>query len=163
MTGKRGCGSRNKTPFVAAVETHNGNPMKIHLRRVAGFRKVCIKQYAQNSLQPGSIVYSDGLRCFYALEDNGCDHIPAVTSGGKPNPYQRTFKWGNTIPGNLKNSLTSTFHTVREKHTPRYLAEFENRFHRRFDLESMIQRFLYVSLRTPPMPHSLLKMAEVYE
>jgi hypothetical protein len=60
MTGKRGCGSRNKTPFVAAVETHNGNPMKIHLRRVAGFRKVCIKQYAQNSLQPGSIIYSDG-------------------------------------------------------------------------------------------------------
>lgn len=160
--GKRGRGSLNKIPFVAAVETQDGNPMKIQLRRVAGFRKACIKQYAKSSLQSGSIVYSDGLQCFNALEDNGCHHIPIITGGGRPNPYQRTFKWVNTTLGNVKNSLTGTFHAVREKHAPRYLAEFEYRFNRRFDLESMIYRLLYVSLRTPPMPYRLLKMAEVY-
>ncbi|MEA1888331.1 MAG: IS1595 family transposase, partial [Pseudomonadota bacterium] len=36
------------------------------------------------------------------------------------------------------------------------------RFNRRFDLPAMIDRLLYVSLRTPPMPYRLLKMAEVY-
>ncbi len=41
--------------------------------------------------------------------------------------------------------------------------EFEYRFNRRVDLEFMIQRLVYISLRTLPMPYKLLKMAEVYE
>lgn len=34
----------------------------------------------------------------------------------------------------------------------RYLAEFQYRFNRRFDLRSLIPRLAYVALRTPPMP-----------
>ncbi len=130
--------------------------------RVAGFRKSCIKEYAQNHILAGSIVYSDGLACFRALEASGCHHIPVVTEGGRPSPYQVTFKWVNTILGNVKNALTGTFHAVREKHAPRYLAEFEYRFNRRFDLPSMVDRLVYASLRTPPMPYRLLTMAEAY-
>jgi hypothetical protein len=40
--------------------------------------------------------------------------------------------------GNVKNSLLGTFHSIRVKHVPRYLAELEYRFNRRFDLPSMI-------------------------
>jgi hypothetical protein len=43
---------------------------------------------------------------------------------------------------------------------PRYLAEFEYRFNRRYDLAAMIPRFGYVAARTPPMPYRLLKLAE---
>ena len=160
--GKRGRGSRNKIPFIAAVETQDGNPMKIHLRRVKGFRKACIKAYAKQSLRPGSLVFSDGLNCFTGIEAAGCHHIPIPTGGGRPSPYQYTFKWVNTMLGNVKNALTGTFHAVREKHAPRYLAEFEYRFNRRFDLPAMIDRLIYAGLRTPPMPYRLLKMAEVY-
>ena len=160
--GKRGRGSRNKVPFVAAVETQDGYPMKIQLRRIAGFRKASIKRYAQDNIAPGAIVYSDGLHCFRAFDESGYHHIPIVSGGGRPGAYQSTFKWVNTVLGNVKNSLTGTFHAVREKHAPRYLAEFEYRFNRRFDLAAMIDRLLFVSLRTPPMPYRLLKMAEVY-
>ena len=48
------------------------------------------------------------------------------------------------------------------KHVPRYLAEFEYRFNRRYRLETMIDRLAYVSLRTAPMPYRLLKLADVY-
>jgi hypothetical protein len=41
---------------------------------------------------------------------------------------------------------------------PRYLAEFEYRFNRRYDLTSIIPRL--ASVRTAPMPYSLLKLAE---
>ena len=109
-----------------------------------------------------TIVYSDGLHCFRGLEQSGCHHIPIVTGGGRPGRYQSTFKWVNTALGNVKNALTGTFLAVTEKHAPRYLAEFEYRFNRRFDLAAMIDRLLFVSLRTPPMPYRLLKMAEVY-
>jgi hypothetical protein len=58
--------------------------------------------------------------------------------------------------------LRGTFHAVREKHAPRYLAEFEYRFNRRFDLPSMIPRLVYVAAKTPPMPYRLITLAEPY-
>ncbi len=45
-------------------------------------------------------------------------------------------------------------------HVARYLAEFQCRFIRRHDLAGMLSRLGYVSLRTPPMPYKLLKLAE---
>ena len=161
--GKRGRVSRNKIPFVAAVETtQDGRPMKVHLRRVSGFRKMEIARYAKNSLQTGSTVFSDGLFCFRAVAQADCTHVSVVTGGGRRSAQLSTFKWVNTLLGNVKNALLGTFHAIREKHVPRYLAEFEYRFNRRFDLASMIERLIYVSLRTPPMPYRLLRLAEVY-
>ena len=82
--GKRGRGSRNKIPFVAAVETtQDGRPLKIHLRRVRGFRSAEIARYAKTSLAAGSTVFSDGLYCFRAVTDAGCDHVAIVTGGWK--------------------------------------------------------------------------------
>ena len=47
MPGKRGRGAHHKTPFIAAVETtQDGRPMKVHLRRVGGFRQREIARYA---------------------------------------------------------------------------------------------------------------------
>ncbi len=58
--------------------------------------------------------------------------------------------------------MVGTYRAVQAKHVPRYLAEFEYRFNRRYQLETMINRLAYVSLRTPPMPYQLLKLADVY-
>ena len=161
--GKRGRGSRNKVPFVAAVETtEDGRPQYMHLRRVAGFRRTAIVKYAETSLVPGSVIFSDGLFCFRAVKDAGCDHVAIVTGGGRKSAQLSMFKWVNTILGNVKNSLLGTFHAIREKHVPRYLAEFEYRFNRRFNLPLMIDQLLFVALRTPPMPYRFLRMAEVY-
>lgn len=46
------------------------------------------------------------------------------------------------------------------QHLPRFLAEIRYRFNRRFDLAAMLPRLGWATLRTPPMPHHLLKMAE---
>jgi hypothetical protein len=58
--------------------------------------------------------------------------------------------------------ITGTYHAIRGEHAPRYLAEFEYRFNRRYDLSAMIPPFLTVAAQTPPMPCRLLKMAEAY-
>ena len=70
------------------------------------------------------------------------------------------FKWVNTTIGNIKNSIRGTYHAIRPKHVPRYLAQFEYRFNRRYRLEDMITRLAWVALRTPAMPYRLLKLAE---
>lgn len=72
------------------------------------------------------------------------------------------FNWVNTLLGNVKNVITGTDHAIREQHVPRYLAEFEYRFNRRYDLKAMMPRFLTAAARTPPMPYRLLRLAEHY-
>ncbi len=162
QAGKRGRGSRNKIPFVAAVETtRDGRPMKIQLRRVRGFRKREIARYARSCLMPGSEVFTDGLWCFSGVTTADCHHNPMVTGGGRQSVQYSCSKWVNTMLGNVKNSLLGTFHAIRDKHVSRYLAEFEYRFNRRFDLPAMIERLLFAALRAPPMPYRLLRMAEV--
>ena len=82
----------------------------------------------------------------------------SLTGGGKAAVERPEFRWVNTILGNIKNALCGTYHAVRPKYAQRYLAEFEYRFNRRFDLPDIIPRLVYVALRTPPMPERLLKL-----
>jgi hypothetical protein len=46
--------------------------------------------------------------------------------------------------------------------SPRYLAEFEYRFNRRYELREMVPRLAVVALKTSPMPYRLLKLADVH-
>jgi hypothetical protein len=45
---------------------------------------------------------------------------------------------------------------------PRYLAQFEYHFNRRYDLAAMIPRLTWAAVRTTPMSYRLLKLPEVY-
>jgi transposase-like protein/ribosomal protein L37AE/L43A len=161
--GRRGRGAAGKTPFVAAVATtHDGKPDQIILRRVVGFRKVAIGKLAHTALAPDADVVSDGLGCFSAVTGAGCTHVPVNTGSGPKAAKRPEFKWVNTVLGNIKAAMLGTYRAVRAKHVPRYLAEFEYRFNRRYQLETMIARLAYVSVRTAPMPYRLLKLADVY-
>jgi hypothetical protein len=72
------------------------------------------------------------------------------------------FKWVNTALGNIKSAIVGTYRSISSKHVPRYLAEFEYRFNRRYDLAAMIPRLTWAGVRTPPMPYRLLKLADVH-
>ena len=161
--GKRGRGAPGKTPFIAAVETTDqGKPVRIKLHRVKGFRRKEVEKFAKKSLAPGSAVVSDGLDCFTSVTKAGCSHQPIVTGSGRAAAQHSAFKWVNTVLGNVKSAITGTYRAIRAKHIPRYLAEYTYRFNRRYDLTTMIDRLLWVSLRTPPMPYRLLKLADDY-
>jgi ISXO2-like transposase domain len=113
--GKRGRGAPGKTPIIVAMETTpEGQPVRLHLRRVSGFR-----------LTPA-------------------------------------FSWVNTALGNIKTAITGTYRAIRQKHVPRYLAEFAYRFNRRYDLAAMMPRLGWAAVRTPSMPYDLLKLAEAH-
>jgi len=161
VSGKRGRGAGRKTPFIAAVETDmDKKPQRIKLSKVKGFRKEEVKNWSIQNLETGTRVVSDGLACFNAVENAGCVHESHIVGGGKQAVKHPSFKWVNTILGNVKNSLKGTYLSFQKKHIPRYLAEFQYRFNRRFNLESMIPRLAYIALRTPPMPMRLLTLAE---
>ena len=158
--GKRGRGSQNKRPFVAAVETREGRPIYVQFRRVATFSKDEIEHYAKAGLAPGTHAVSDGLDCFAAVKKTGCTHAPIVTSRIPQAHKLPDFKWVNTMIGNLKNSLNGTFHATGDRHMQRYLAEFEYRFNRRFRLAELISAFTRIAVRNPPRPYRWLIPAE---
>jgi len=161
--GKRGRGSENKIPFIAAVSTNEeGYPIYMNFNVVKGFRLSEVARWAKQHLAEGCIVVSDGLACFSAVTEAKCEHFSTVTGGGPESVTKEQFIWVNTMIGNVKNSITGTYHSIRAKHLPRYLAEYCYRFNRRFALEDMLPRFMYVALRTAPMPQKYLSMAELY-
>lgn len=159
--GKTGRGASGKAPFIAAVQTDaHGRPLKMSLRAVEGFTWAEVVRFAQKTLSPGALVYSDGLACFSGVAVAGCEHHVHISGSGRQAAQNPTFRWVNTVLANVKNAMTGTYRHISLKHAPRYLAEFQYRFNRRFDLAQMLTRLAYVSLRTPPMPYRLLKLAE---
>lgn len=160
--GKVGRGAEGKTPFVAAVETtQQGQPVNVKLSVVKGFRTSELEDWSKQNLTPGSTVISDGLHCFNAVVSAGCEHDKIVCGGGRASVEEPEFYWVNTILGNLKSALRSTYHAIRPKYAQRYLSEFQYRFNRRFNLMDLLPRLFFAALRTPPMPEKLLKIGLV--
>nr|WP_246721632.1 transposase [Methylosinus sp. H3A] len=112
------------------------------------------------ALESGAAVVSDGLNCFAAVTDVGCRHTAIVTGSGAKAAKTPAFKWVNTALGNIKAAIVGTYRAVGKKHLPRYLAEFEYRFNRRYDLADMIPRLAVVATATAPMLYRLLKLAD---
>ena len=161
--GKTGRGALGKTPFVAAVELNReGRRARMRLSRVSGFRSEEIGAWAQCQLEPGTVVVSDALGYFAAVQCAGCFHQPFVSGGGPASARYPALTWVNTILANVKRSLHGRYHHLSSKHLPRYLAEFSYRFNRRFSLREMFPRLAFFALRTAPMPYRVLKLAENY-
>ena len=156
-------GAPGKTPFVATVELNRegrpGENAPEPRRRVS---KRGDRRLGQGHLEPGTLVLSDALGCFRAVQRAGCFHQPFVTGGGPASAQHPALSWVNTILGNIKRSLHGSYHHISSKHLQRYLAKFSYRFNRRFSFHEMSPRLAYVALRTPPMSNRVLKLAENY-
>jgi transposase-like protein len=159
--GKAGRGSENKVPFVAAVSLDdNGHPLRIKLTPVTGFTLKAISSWAKANLAPNCSVSSDGLACFAAVAEAGCQHNPLVVGERKPKELPELL-WINTVLGNLKTSLGGSYHAFDfAKYASRYLAAFAYRFNRRFQLDTLPMRLLVATVSIGPRPADWLRLAE---
>ena len=155
--GKRGRGAAGKTPFVAAVSTSpEGRPRKLKLAPVKGFRKREIARGAKHWLAPGAAVMTDGLGCWSALEEAACSHQAIRTGSGRQAARMASFKSVNTTLGNIKSAIAGTYRKLGPDHAGRYLASFAWRYNPRYQLQTMIPRFVHSAARTQHMHYRLL-------
>lgn len=143
--GKRGRGSVNKVPFIAAVALNEDyNPVYMRITVVKGFRKDEVEKWAKKHLVPSTLAISDGLSCFEALPNANVHHDRVVKDGALDldDIQDKYFHWVDTMIGNIKNSLRGTYHAISKKHLPRYLGEFCFRFNYRFRLEEVLDELL---------------------
>ena len=116
---------RPRRLLLHVVETHDGDN---------------IEKMAKAHLASSARVVSDGLGCFRAVTRAGCTHEPVnVTKASDHGEKLVCFRWVNTVLGNLKTAVAGTLKSVRRHYVFRYLAEFQYRFNRRFELKSMFQ------------------------
>jgi transposase-like protein len=159
--GKRGRGAEGKTPFIAALERNEkGNPLFIRFSRVGSFSTNEVVQWAKKHLAPKSLVFSDGLACFAGFGAIGHFHYSINTTSRYKESDFTFFDWLNTVIGNVKNAILSTYHGISHRHLPRYLGEFCFRFNRRFKLARLLKSLIYFSVKSDPIPQHKLRSAE---
>jgi transposase-like protein len=155
--GRRGRGAAGKQPFVAAVSTSDDRrPRKIKLLPVKGFRKKVVKRLADEHLAPDARVVSDGLGCWGGIAESGRDHRSIRTGGGRAAAQGSAFKGVNTTLGNIKAAIAGTYRRLSPEHAGRDLGSFAWRHNRRFQLDSLIPRFVQAATRTAPLPYRVL-------
>jgi transposase-like protein len=160
--GKRGRGSENKVPFIAAVQTSSdGHPVYAIFSKVKTFGQADVKAWALKHLAAATIVVSDGLHCFASVSAAGAKHEPSVIGTARKSSTMPCFRWVNTILSNLKTSTSGTYHAFDfAKYGFLYLAEAQYRFNRRFDLSNILTRILYAAVATGNRTEAWCRLAE---
>lgn len=103
---------------------------------------------------------SDGLACFSAVAAAGCTHRPTGMPGRKPKGPPE-FPWINIVLGNLKTSLSGSYHAFDFRHyAARHLAVFTYRFDRRLDLATLNERLLVAATLCGPLPLHSIQVAD---
>lgn len=160
--GKRGRGSPNKIPFVMAVSTTADRKPHQVVIRCMPFQSEAVRDWANTSLSVDTHAVSDGLPAFRVLRAEIQSHLAIVTGSGRASAEHPEFKWLNIMLGNLKNALTGTYHAFKfAKYAARYLADFQYRFNRRYNLRSILPRLLRAAATTRPWTEQQLTAAEL--
>jgi hypothetical protein len=161
--GKRGRGSENKVPLIAAVQTTaDGQAIYARLDVLPDWKVPTVAHWAVKALMPSTHVVSDGLTSFKGVKSADCSHEPIIHNKGtaKENVQHARFKAINTLLGNLKMWMNTTFRGFKTGHyAPRYLAEFQYRFNRRFDLAKLMPSLLASCAFQPPATEAAMRMA----
>ncbi len=131
------------------------------MSKVKAFTSLEIERWILKHLNDNCVVVTDGYRPFSNICELVDLHHAINTDGIYKDPENKFFHWVNTMIGNVKRAINGTYHFVSHKHLPRYLAEFNFRFNNRFDMGSMIDVFIKQAVKTNPLPHYNLKLAEV--
>lgn len=159
--GKTGRGSKNKVPFVTAVQTTDSGEAELVCLAQLPFTKQAITTFVNKHLVRPLTVVSDGLACFTVTAMAGI-HDRVVVSDCLPSAAYARFNAVSTAQSNLKTAISGAYHSIKfAKYAHRYLAEFQYRFNRRFDMRAIFGRLARVACASLPMNRVHIRAAEV--
>ena len=159
--GKAGRGSENKIPFLTAVQTNEAGKAQFVCLAQVPFTKKAVAAFVDKCLVRPLTVVSDGLSCFTVSAEAGVHERIVVSAGNASDAYGH-FSAVSIAQSNLKTAISGTYHSVKfAKYAHRYLAEFQYRFNRRFDLRAIFARLACVASRSSPQNRQLIRAAEV--
>jgi transposase-like protein len=124
-------------------ETYAG---RLRLRHVPNRGSLALTTFVQDSVTPGTTVFTDGWQGYDALKRLGYDHERAVV-GGDHEITQAVLPLIHLVFSNLKAWVLGTHHGVSKRHLQAYLNEYTFRFNRRFYPMGMFNSVLGIAAR----------------
>lgn len=166
QTKGEGRGVHDKEVVVGAVEVRRGKPPaklrgsltsgrarrgglyagRLRLRHIPSRAASHLEQFVRESVEPGTMIVTDGWQGYGGLKKLGYDHQSA-TLGGDPEIADAVLPLIHLVFSNLKTWLQGTHHGVSDRHLQAYLNEYVFRFNRRFYPMSMFNGVLGIAAR----------------
>ncbi len=129
--GKRGRQTAKKALIVVAAQEDGRGIGRIRMRRIADASAASLMPFVQDSVEPGSVVHTDGWLGYEPLERNGYRHRITFLRGHEKSPSDLLPRVHRVI-SLLKRWLLGTHQgAVSFAHLDYYLDEFTFRFNRR--------------------------------
>jgi transposase-like protein len=129
--GKRGRQTAKKALIVVAAQEDGRGIGRIRMRRIADASAASLMPFVQDSVEPGSVVHTDGWLGYEPLRRNGYRHRITFLRGHQKSPSDLLPRVHRVI-SLLKRWLLGTHQgAVSFAHMDYYLDEFTFRFNRR--------------------------------
>lgn len=161
VRGSRQLKGRRAALVLVAVEKRGKASGRVRMAVIPDFKTVTIHAFIKRNVTPGSTIYTDGLKSFGGLEENGYHHV------ARTQPLRSELSKGakSVVPladraiGNLQQWLIGTYHGVSRAQLQIYLDEFVFRHNRRKQPMASFQTLLGLGTGCEPTPYDLIRGA----
>ncbi len=155
VDGVRGRQTERKALIVVAAQEDGPGIGRIRMRQIADASAESLLPFVQDSVEPGSVVHTDGWLGYEPLESKGYDHDVTFLKGRKETPSELMPRVHRVI-SLLKRWLMGTHQgAVSLEHLDYYLDEFTFRFNRRQSRSrgKLFFRLLQQAVTIDPVPY----------
>jgi transposase-like protein len=147
---------RRNTVIAVAVEIKLTKGFgRIRLRRIAAPSQVALMPFIKDSIEPASIVHTDGSAAYRSLSKNGYRRMKTVMQGNEK-PAHGSMPGVHRVAALLKRWLLGTHQgAIRPQQLDHYLDEFVFRFNRRTSRSRglLFYRLLEQAMVTEPVTY----------
>lgn len=156
--GSAGRGVTTKALIVVAAQEDGRRIGRIRMRRIPDASAQSLIPFVQDSVEPGSVVHTDGWLGYEPLASNGYRHEVTFFRGNRKSPSDLLPRVHRVI-SLLKRWLMGTHQGgVSHEHLDYYLDEFTFRFNRRTSKSrgKLFYRLLQQAVAVEPAPYKSL-------
>lgn len=153
--GVRGRQTETKALVAVACEQDGPGIGRIRLRRIADASGACLQAFLDETIEPGSVLHTDGWEGYGDVETKGYRHKVTVLQGRRATASQLMPRV-HRVASLLKRWLLGTHQgAVSLQHLDYYLDEFAFRFNRRRSRSrgKLFYRLLQQAVAVAPAPY----------
>jgi len=148
-----------KVLVVIAAEEDGRGIGRIRMARIPEASRSALHAFVEQTIEPGSVVHTDGRPAYRGLDRLGYGHEVTVLQGQEKDAAAKLLPRVHRVASLLKRWLLGTHQgAVRPKHLDYYLDEFTFRFNRRTSRSrgKLFYRLLQQAVRVDPAPYKTI-------
>lgn len=156
--GVHGRETEKKALVVVAAQEDGKRIGRIRMRRIQDASASSLEPFVEKSIEPGSVVHTDGWEGYSGLEKKGYQHKVTALARRKKSASELLPRVHHVV-GLLKTWMAGTLHgAVSHEHLDYYLDEFTFRFNRRTSRSrgKLFYRMVQQAVQVDPVPYQAI-------